>query len=337
MDFVCWWQELKLRARDRYDALDQMSTELRQLREQRDALDALAEALRTRDGWLAYRAEALRDQLLELEGQSTARPSAIERIRTAFIDRDEALQQVRGDLERARIVAADWEAEVVSVRTQNRQARTELGEARSWRGQAEERAREAEQKAKEVEELKATLAAKAAAVVAAEEQLRQERVARQEAEGQLQQERAALVDARSVLEREHAALERAQTSLKEREAEVSKLDGELVALSISNADQLRTLEEQSASVVSLQQAVESGRQALEGERKQVEGELPLRSFVLLIFPSGVRCLLDFLCSWYPGLRTALGRTTDRAETLQAAYDSSEQELVELRAAALETC
>jgi hypothetical protein len=185
--------------------------------------------------------------------------------------------------------------------------------------------------------LKATLAAKAAAVVAAEEQLRQERVARQEAEGQLQQERAALVDARSVLEREHAALERAQTSLKEREAEVSKLDGELVALSISNADQLRTLEEQSASVVSLQQAVESGRQALEGERKQVEGELPLRSFVLLIFPSGVRCLLDFLCSWYPGLRTALGCTTDRVETLQAAYDSSEQELVELRAAALETC
>jgi hypothetical protein len=33
---------------------------------------------------------------LELEGQSTARPSTIERIRTALIDRDEALQQVRG-------------------------------------------------------------------------------------------------------------------------------------------------------------------------------------------------------------------------------------------------
>jgi hypothetical protein len=29
--------------------------------------------------------------------------------------------------------------------------------------------------------------------------------------------------------------------------------------------------------------------------------------------------------------------TDRAETVQAAYDSSEQELVELRATALETC
>jgi hypothetical protein len=73
------------------------------------------------------------------------------------------------------------------------------------------------------------------------------------------------------------------------------------------------------------------------ERKQVEGELPFRSFVLLILPSGVRFLLDFLCSWYLGLRTALWRATDRVETLQAAYDSSEQELVELRAAALETC
>jgi hypothetical protein len=79
-----------------------------------------------------------------------------------------------------------------------------------------------------------------------------------------------------VLERENATLEKAQTSLKEREAEVSKLDGELIPLSISNADQLWSLEEQSAMVVSLQQAVESGHQALEGERKQVEGELPLR-------------------------------------------------------------
>jgi hypothetical protein len=86
----------------------------------------------------------------------------------------------------------------------------------------------------------------------------------------------------------------------------------------------------------LQQAVENERQALEGERKQVEGESPLRSFVLLIFPSGIRSLLEFFCSWYPGLRTALGSVTDRAETLQAAYDSSEQELVEMRAAALET-
>jgi chromosome segregation ATPase len=328
--FVCWRQELELRARDRYGAFDQMSTELRQLREQRDDLDALAKALRTRDGWLAYQAEVLRDHLWEPEGRSTGRASAIERGRTALIDRDEALQQVREDLERARSVAADWEAEVVSARAQHRRDRAELEEARSQRSQAEERAREAE-------ELKAALAAKAITVVAAEEQLRQKRAARQEAEGQLQQERAALAEARTALEREHAALEGAQASLKEREDEISKLDGELIALSISNEDQRRTLEEQSATVVNLQQAVESGRQALEEERKQVEGELSFRSFVLLTFPSGVRPLLDFLCSWYPGLRTALGHATDRSETLQAAYDSSERELVELCAAALETC
>jgi hypothetical protein len=98
---------LELRTRDRYGALDQMSAELRQLREQRDALDALAEALRTRGGWLAYRAEALCDQLLERERQPTARTSAVERVCTALIDRDEALQQAREDLERARSVAAD--------------------------------------------------------------------------------------------------------------------------------------------------------------------------------------------------------------------------------------
>jgi chromosome segregation ATPase len=197
-----------------------MSAELHQLREQCDTFDALAEALRTRDGWLAYQAVALRDQLLELEGQATARPSAIERIRTALIDRDEALQQARGDLERARTVATNWEAEVISIRTQNREVRAELMEALSQRSRAEEREREAEQRAKEAEELKAALAAMVAAVVATEEQLWQERAARQEAEGQLQQEQAALADARSALEREHAALERAQASLKGREDEV---------------------------------------------------------------------------------------------------------------------
>jgi hypothetical protein len=37
------------------------------------------------------------------------------------------------------------------------------------------------------------------------------------------------------------------------------------------------------------------------------------------------------------LRTALGHATNRAKTLQAAYNSSEQELVELCAATLEAC
>jgi hypothetical protein len=79
-----------------YGAFDRMSAELCQLREQRDAFNALAEALGTQDGWLSYRAEALRDQLLEHEGQAVVRPPALERICTALIDRDEALQQARG-------------------------------------------------------------------------------------------------------------------------------------------------------------------------------------------------------------------------------------------------
>jgi hypothetical protein len=37
------------------------------------------------------------------------------------------------------------------------------------------------------------------------------------------------------------------------------------------------------------------------------------------------------------LRTALGHADERAEALQTSYNSSEQELLELRTAALETC
>jgi chromosome segregation ATPase len=164
---------------------------------------------------------------------------------------------------------------VGTVRAENRELRTWLREAQSQQSRAEERAREAEQKAKEADELKAALDAKVVALATAEGQLRQERAARQEAEGQLQQERAALADARSALERERTALEGARKSLEERDAEVSRLNGELIALSISNTDQERSLEEQGATIVSLQQAVEAERRALEVEKKQVEGKSPL--------------------------------------------------------------
>jgi cell division protein FtsL len=61
--------------------------------------------------------------------------------------------------------------------------------------------------------LRAALDAKASALAATEDQLLQERTARQGAEGRLQQERAALADARSVLERERVAREVEQMSL----------------------------------------------------------------------------------------------------------------------------
>jgi hypothetical protein len=175
---VCWWQELERRARDKYGAFDRMSAELHHLGEQRDAFDVLAEALGTPDGWLSYRAEALRDQPLEYEGQAVAHPSTFERIRTTLIDRDEALQQARWDLEKMRTVATNWEAEVGTVRGDNRELRAWLREAQAQQSQAEERARAAEQKAKEDDELRAALDAKVATLVIAEEQLRRERAAR---------------------------------------------------------------------------------------------------------------------------------------------------------------
>jgi hypothetical protein len=153
--------------------------------------------------------------------------------------------------------------------------------------------RAAEQKAKEADELKATLDAKVPALATAEDQLQHERIARQGAEGQLQQERTALVDARSALERERAARETAQKLLEARDADVSKLKGELVALGITSADQEMALKEQSATVVSLQQAVKAERRALEVEKKHVEGRSPFSSLVLLIFPLRVRFTSDF--------------------------------------------
>jgi hypothetical protein len=63
-------QDLEGRARERYDALDQLNAELSWYRGPYNALDALVEALRTLDRWLVYRAEALRDQPPELDAQA---------------------------------------------------------------------------------------------------------------------------------------------------------------------------------------------------------------------------------------------------------------------------
>jgi hypothetical protein len=58
---------------------------------------------------------------------------------------------------------------------------------------------------------------------------------------------------------------------------------------------------------------------------------------LSICPLGIRSQLVFLCSWLSGLRTALGNMTTQAKVVQTAYNSSQQELEALQAAALETC
>jgi hypothetical protein len=125
---------------------------------------------------------------------------------------------------------------------------------------------------------------------------------------------------------------------------VSRLQGELVQISISHEDQRQSLEEQEASYLKLQREAEETRQSLEVEKKQVEGKLVFVRFlvadsfsVLLISPSRIRSHLDLPRSWFLGLWTALGHATTQAETVSAAYNSTEQVLGELWDAALETC
>jgi hypothetical protein len=81
------------------------------------------------------------------------------------MEQDDALRRAHEDLEGARSLASTWEAEVVTALAQLQQGCAALQEA---------------------EGLKAALADKAVALTVAEEQLRQERTARQKAEGQLQ-------------------------------------------------------------------------------------------------------------------------------------------------------
>jgi chromosome segregation ATPase len=134
-----------------------------------------------------------------------------------------------------RTLAANWEAEVASVRNDNRELRSSLQGAQAQQSRAEERVHALEQKAKEADDLKAALDAKVVALAAAEDQLLQERTARQGAEGRLLQEQAALADARSALERERVAREAAQKSLEDRNTEFFKLEGELMVLGITSA------------------------------------------------------------------------------------------------------
>jgi DNA repair exonuclease SbcCD ATPase subunit len=200
--FARWRQDLERQARERYDALDHLNADLHWYRGQYDALAALVEALRSPDRWLAYRAEALLDLPPEQDSQAAGDASAVERVRAALVEQDDALRKAREDLAGARSVAAAWEAEVAFAHAQLQQDRAALEEARAWHSKAEE-------KAKEAEGLRTTLASKATALAAAEEQLRQEGATRQQAETQLQREQAALAEAQAALERECLAQEEA--------------------------------------------------------------------------------------------------------------------------------
>jgi chromosome segregation ATPase len=159
---------LEGRAREKYGHLDRLSSERNWYRDQYDSLDTLVEALRTDDGWLEYR-----------DAQATEDASVVAKVRTAPLERDEALRKAHEDAAAMRTVAAEWETEVASIRAQLEQDRATLEGARSLQSQVEERVKEAEQ-------LRTSSADKAAPLTATEEQLWQERDACRQAEAQLQ-------------------------------------------------------------------------------------------------------------------------------------------------------
>jgi chromosome segregation ATPase len=195
---------------------------------------------------------------------------------------------------------------VASVRSDNRGLRSSLEGAQVQQRQAEERVRALEQRAKEANDLKAALDAKVAALATAEDQLLQECAARQGAEGRLQQEQAALADAQSALEQERVAREAAQMSLEDRNTEFSKLEGELMVLSITSASQELALQEQGETVRGLEQAVEAGRRAFEMERKQVEGTSLFDSCFVGFSLGGSHSFLTSFLSGNPRLAYRVG-------------------------------
>jgi hypothetical protein len=86
-------------------------------------------------------------------------------------------------------------------------------------------------------------------------------------------------------------------SLEDRNVEFSKVEGELMVLSITSASQELALQEQGETVRGLEQAVEAGRRAFEMERKQVEGR-PLLDSCFVGFPlEGSHPFSDFFLVW----------------------------------------
>jgi chromosome segregation ATPase len=112
--------------------LHRLSSEHNWYRDQYDALDALVEALRADNGWLEYRLQVVRHELLEQDAQAVEDASAVTKVRTALLERDEALQKAREDATAMRTVVAEWETEVASIRSQLEQDRATLEGGRSW-------------------------------------------------------------------------------------------------------------------------------------------------------------------------------------------------------------
>jgi hypothetical protein len=113
-----------------------------------------------------------------------------------------------------------------------------------------------------------------------------------------------------------------------------RLSGELVQEGVSYEDLRQASKEKGVVNLELQQAAATARASLESEKKQVEGESLFLLFAC--WPSSFGDLLptEFVFLLL-GLQTSLGMSATQAQEIQTAYNSSQQELEELQAAALE--
>jgi hypothetical protein len=92
-----------------------LSTELNWYRGQ---YDALVEALRTDNSWLEYQLRAVRDALLDQGAQTVEGGSAVDMVKVALLERDEALQKVRATLAAVQTAAAEKEMALTAAQAQ---------------------------------------------------------------------------------------------------------------------------------------------------------------------------------------------------------------------------
>jgi hypothetical protein len=77
--------------------------------------------MRTNNGWLEYPLQIVRDELLDQGAQTTEDASAVEKVRVALLEWDEALPKAREDLAAVWAVATEFETELASARAQLQQ------------------------------------------------------------------------------------------------------------------------------------------------------------------------------------------------------------------------
>jgi hypothetical protein len=90
------------------------------------------EVLRTDNGWLEYRLRAVRDELLDQGVQTAEGGSAVDMVKVALLERDEALKKAREALAAAQTAVAEKETALASMQAQLQQDRATLEGARSW-------------------------------------------------------------------------------------------------------------------------------------------------------------------------------------------------------------